>query len=90
MSDLATAMRVPVSTASRIVDRLVRKGLLERGGGQDRRTIHVRFSRCGLKIGRVLFDWRRTTAQSMLRELTAPQRRALFTALGRLMRPQEE
>lgn len=84
MSDLATAMRVPLSTASRIVDRLARKKLVERDGGNDRRTVHVRFSRHGIKVGTVVMEWRCSTAGAMLQRLPRRERAALLAALERL------
>ena len=84
MSDLATAMRVPLSTASRVVDRLTRKGLLERDGDKDRRIVHVRFSPHGLKVGRFLMEWRIATAQAMLEQLPRHDRQALLVALEEL------
>ena len=90
MSDLAATMRVPLSTASRVVDRLVRKKLVSRDGGTDGRTVHVRFSPHGMKVGRCLMQWRITTAQDRLRTLSAPERRALLAALEHLTRPPEE
>ena len=42
MGRLAQGMSVPVSTATGIVDRLVKKGLVERGGSEeDRRVVTV-------------------------------------------------
>jgi len=84
MSDLATAMKVPLSTATRIVDRLTRKGVVERDGGTDRRTVHVRFSAHGHKLGRCLMDWRRGTAEALLKRLPVRERRALLVALEQM------
>lgn len=42
MSNLAQSMAVPMSTATGIADRLVKKGLLKRGGSEeDRRVVTV-------------------------------------------------
>lgn len=42
MSDLATGMVVPMSTATGIIDRLVKKGLLARGShAEDRRVVTI-------------------------------------------------
>ena len=89
MSDLAASMRVPLSTASRVIDRLARKGLVERDGGDDRRTVHVRFSRHGLKLGRFLMEWRIETAAAMLDKLPRLDRRELLAALERIAAQQD-
>ncbi|MHB1042132.1 MAG: MarR family winged helix-turn-helix transcriptional regulator [Eubacteriales bacterium] len=48
MSNLAQGMSVPMSTATGIVDRLVKKGLLERGRSEeDRRVVIVSLTSCG-------------------------------------------
>ncbi len=48
MSSLAQGMSVPMSTATGIVDRLVKKGLLERGRSEeDRRVVTVFLTESG-------------------------------------------
>lgn len=48
MGNLAQGMSVPVSTATGIVDRLVKKGLLERGRSEeDRRVVTVSLTESG-------------------------------------------
>ncbi|MCE5285435.1 MAG: MarR family transcriptional regulator [Pelosinus sp.] len=51
MSNLAQAMAVPMSTATGIADRLVKKGLLKRGGlPQDRRIVTVSLTGTGCEL----------------------------------------
>lgn len=51
MSNLAQSMAVPMSTATGIVDRLVKKGLLERGRSEeDRRIVTVSLTDNGKDI----------------------------------------
>jgi DNA-binding MarR family transcriptional regulator len=51
MSSLAQGMSVPMSTATGIVDRLVKKGLLERGRSEeDRRVVTVSLSESGKEV----------------------------------------
>ena len=88
MSDLAAWMRVPLSTASRIVDRLTRKKLVERVWGSDRRTVLVRFSAYGLKVGVFLMAWRRDTARALLRKLTRDETDILLGMLDRVTGPE--
>lgn len=48
MSNLAQSMVVPMSTATGIADRLVKKGLLKRGGSEeDRRVVTVSLTEKG-------------------------------------------
>jgi DNA-binding MarR family transcriptional regulator len=51
MSSLAQGMSVPMSTATGIVDRLVKKGLLERGRSEeDRRVVTVSLTESGKEV----------------------------------------
>lgn len=51
MSSLAQGMSVPMSTATGIVDRLVKKGLLERGRSEeDRRIVTVFLAESGREM----------------------------------------
>ncbi|MFX4261499.1 MarR family winged helix-turn-helix transcriptional regulator [Pelotomaculum propionicicum] len=51
MSSLAQGMSVPMSTATGIVDRLVKKGLLERGRSEeDRRVVTVILTESGREV----------------------------------------
>jgi DNA-binding MarR family transcriptional regulator len=51
MSSLAQGMSVPMSTATGIVDRLVKKGLLERGRSEeDRRVVTVSLTDSGREV----------------------------------------
>jgi DNA-binding MarR family transcriptional regulator len=85
MSELAGGVNVPLSTASRIVDRLVDKELVERTHvAGDRRVVHVRFSRRGRLINRYVEDWRRAAAAAALDALPARERRQLLEALARI------
>jgi DNA-binding MarR family transcriptional regulator len=51
MSSLAQAMTAPMSTVTGIVDRLVKKGLLGRGGSpEDRRIVTVSLTEAGQSL----------------------------------------
>lgn len=51
MSSLAQGMSVPMSTATGVVDRLVKKGLLERGRSEeDRRVVTVSLTESGSEV----------------------------------------
>jgi DNA-binding MarR family transcriptional regulator len=85
MTELATALRVPASTASRLVDRLAEKGLVARTLlAADRRVVHVSFSRRGERINTLVAGTREDIAAGMLAALGPRERSAVLHALARL------
>ncbi len=63
MSNLAQGMSVPMSTATGVVDRLVKKGLLERGRSEeDRRVVTVSLT----EDGKDMFDDFKSHVYSLL------------------------
>ena len=86
MGDLATAMRVPLSTASRVVDRLVDKGLVIRMPlAHDRRVVQVGFSPRGQRINRFVVVSRQAAAVKLLESLRAGDTAVLLAALARMV-----
>lgn len=86
MTALAGILDVPLSTASRIVERLAAKGLVERRqSAQDRRVVEVAFGRRGSRINRYVEASRRAEAETMLSGLSARERVRLLRQLGRLL-----
>ncbi|HLF12407.1 MAG TPA: MarR family transcriptional regulator [Gammaproteobacteria bacterium] len=86
MSVLAGLLDVPLSTATRIVERLVAKGLVERGqSGRDRRIVEVGFGQRGRRINQYVEESRRAEAESMLGALSASERATLLRQLARLV-----
>jgi DNA-binding MarR family transcriptional regulator len=78
MSDLAEAMKVTVSTATRTIDKLVAKGLVARQRVKDdRRVVRVDFSPKGEEIHRYVTDTRLVAARALL-ETLSPAQRDLF------------
>jgi DNA-binding MarR family transcriptional regulator len=78
MTDLAAAMQVTVSTATRTIDKLVAKGLAERKRVmKDRRVVRVDFSPRGAEIHRYVTDTRLARARVML-ETLSPAHRGVF------------
>ncbi len=85
MGELAEALRLSVSTMTRVVDQLVRKRLVERAREDaDRRVCRVRLRH----RGRVL--WERIHAElvegdrEVLRELSPREREVVIRVMGRL------
>ncbi len=88
MTDLAAAMQAPLSTASRIVDRLATKGLVARTPlARDRRVVHVAFSRRGERINQFVVESRLTAAEALLKALPARERTTLLVRLAQMVEP---
>jgi DNA-binding MarR family transcriptional regulator len=69
MTDFASELGVPLSTATHTIDRLVRKGLVMRiRSEQDRRVVQVEMS----PAGRAFQDTLRSRHQAMARSWLAP------------------
>jgi DNA-binding MarR family transcriptional regulator len=86
MSDLAKALDVPLSTATRTVERLVAKGLVERKQAtRDRRVVEVCFGRRGKRINQYVNDSRNAAARALLDSLAARERDRLVRQLARLV-----
>lgn len=86
MTALAKLLEVPLSTATRIVERLSAKGLVERKQStRDRRIVEVRFGRRGQQINRYVERSRRAEAQALLSRLPERERARLLRQLARLL-----
>jgi DNA-binding MarR family transcriptional regulator len=85
MTVLARTLDVPLSTATRIVEGLVRKDLVERARSKtDRRIIEVRFGRRGKRIDEYVKRSRQARAAALLETLPASERAALIAGLARV------
>jgi DNA-binding MarR family transcriptional regulator len=85
--DLAEALAVSPSTASRMADRLVRKGLVTRGSSPgDRRAVLLALSESGESLVRDVMRRRRHEVARILREVPARERPAITTALQEFAR----
>jgi DNA-binding MarR family transcriptional regulator len=81
MRDLAAALRVDPSTATRLVDRLVREGLVERGPVPgDARCVTVRATAAGRLVWREVSRRRARLMRRLLRDFS-PRERALLAGL---------
>ena len=80
--DLAEALDVNQSTATRMCDRLVRKQLIERTrSDDDRRTVILSISERGSELVAAVTRRRRSEIASILRKMTPDARAALVPAL---------
>ena len=86
MSELAEALRVDPSTATRAVHRLVRSGLADRGSGAaDGRVVMVSATGAGRQRHAAIARRRRHSLARMLGEFSADERRQLADLLDRLV-----
>jgi DNA-binding MarR family transcriptional regulator len=74
MSSIASAIGVALSTATGIVDHLVRKGLVLRDADpQDRRLVICKLSPKGQELANRLWTWGQSQIEKLLESLTAEQ-----------------
>jgi DNA-binding MarR family transcriptional regulator len=86
MTDLADALRVDPSTATRAVQRLVRAGLAERGASDDDgRVVMVNATGAGRSRHAAIVSRRREGLSRMLSEFDADEREQLATLLERFV-----
>ena len=82
LADLATAMTVDRSTATRMCDRLVRKRLAtRRRGQQDRRVVRVSLSHAGAALVAEVSRRRRAEIATIVGRMPAADRERVMTAL---------
>jgi DNA-binding MarR family transcriptional regulator len=85
MSELAAALRVPLSSVTHTVDRLVAKRLAERKRGKnDRRIIQVGFNKRGKEINQFVTEKRLAAARSMLEALKPAERAVVVKRLAKM------
>lgn len=85
LSDLAVALHVNPSTAGRMCERLVRRGLVQRRRApSDRRSVRVMISAHGEEVLDAVTSRRRAMVVEALRELSPAQQETAGTALRRL------
>ena len=82
MTDLAGALDVTPSTAGRMCDRLLRKGLIRRHRARaDRRAVQVSITPAGRQVVDQATARRRALIAGILRRLPAPRQLAVAAAL---------
>lgn len=81
-ADLADALEVTPGTASRMVERLVRKGLVGRArSDEDRRTVSLELTDAGREVVAQVTDQRRREIASILEQMPSRGRKALTATL---------
>ena len=87
MSDFANAVGVPISTATHIIEKLVRKGLVVRVRSEaDRRVVHVELSDEGRKRELHFLQNRVAMGRDMLEPLSRGERELFLEMLVKMIR----
>jgi DNA-binding MarR family transcriptional regulator len=87
LADLATTLSVSPSTATRMCDRLVRKGLVNRTRDEiDRREVKLDVTDEGRHLVEQIMERRRAEVQTILSAVPAGSRQALVSSLNLLAR----
>jgi DNA-binding MarR family transcriptional regulator len=82
LGEVAEALGVHASNATRIVDRLVVAGLLHRSEHPaDRRYLSLELTDRGHEVVQQVMAHRRAAVMAVMEQMTAPQRRALARTL---------
>jgi DNA-binding MarR family transcriptional regulator len=82
LADLAAVLGVDRSTATRMSDRLARKGLVYRRRlGEDRRSVRVSLTAAGRQLVADVGRSRRAEIHAIVRRMPVPDRAATLTAL---------
>jgi DNA-binding MarR family transcriptional regulator len=87
MSELSADLSVPVSTATHVIDRLVKKGLVVRVRSElDRRVVQVELSDAGNEMEKMHLKLRLAMAQDMLNPLTLEERETFLELMTKMSR----
>lgn len=85
MSKLSTELNVPMSTATRIVDSLVRTDMLERvNDPNDRRVVRVGISETGRELYETALAYNKKRISQLLRDFTAEEQEQLLYLMNKL------
>ena len=91
MRELSEALAVPLSTATRMVDWLVKSAYAERlDDPQDRRIVRVTLTGNGRELYQSMNEFIADRIEQILRRLTAEERKNLVVLLRRLVQALEE
>ena len=88
MTDFSELLGVPLSTATRMVERLIEKGLATRSRIEDdRRVVRVDLSEEGKKLHEKFAEHRRAICKMMLSPLTNGEREMFIELMSKITRP---
>ena len=87
MTDLASALHAPLSTVTRIVDRLEKKRMVARfRSDQDRRIVIVKEAEKGRALHNAIRSTQFAMSERMLRPLSNGEREILLELMAKLVR----
>jgi DNA-binding MarR family transcriptional regulator len=88
MTDFSELLGVPLSTATRMVERLIEKGLATRSRIEDdRRVVRVDLSEEGKKLNEKFAEHRRAIGNAMLSPLTHGEREIFIELMTKITQP---
>ena len=86
MSELSSTLNVPMSTATRIVDGLVKNNMAERiPDPKDRRIVRVRMSKTGRELYQMGMAYIRQRSEKLLKGFTAEEQKELLRLMNKLL-----
>jgi DNA-binding MarR family transcriptional regulator len=86
MSELSTELNVPMSTATRIVDWLVRGDMVERiNDPSDRRVVRVDMSKSGRELYEQGMSFNKQRIAKLLRDFSAEEQAQLLKLMNKLL-----
>lgn len=85
MSELSLTLNVPMSTATRIVDGLVKNDMAERvHDAKDRRIVRVGMSKNGRELYEMGMDYNKQRITKLLKDFTAEEQTQLLKLMSKL------
>ena len=91
MTDFSEALGVPLSTATRMVERLIEKDLAVRSRIEDdRRVVRVELSEQGKKLNQHFLEQRTAMGRRMLSALTHGEREIFLELMTKITRPRPQ
>jgi len=85
MSELGSELKVPMSTATRIVDGLVQGGMVERvNDPNDRRVVRVKMSKNGRKLYETGTAYTKQRITNLLKDFSAEEQSQLLSLMNKL------
>lgn len=85
MSELSTELNVPLSTATRIVDGLVMREMVERvNDRKDRRVVRVKMSKNGRKLYETGTAYTKQRITKLLKDFSAEEQSQLLSLMNKL------
>jgi DNA-binding MarR family transcriptional regulator len=91
MSELSQTLDVPLSTATRIVDLLVKNNYAQRlNDPEDRRIVRIALTETGLATYQVINEFMQKRLDRVLQHFTVGERDTLLTLLNKLLEVMKE